>query len=178
MVLKRDLSQWILVIVAAALLVTNGLLIFQNNGLRTALEQSKKFVTDVGYRFADLPGTTLDGTDAPIKFSVSGKNTLLLVLDTNCEYCLQQYPYWKALIGKLDEERWQVVAVTVQRDASLISKHLEENNLSGIDVRIVQFDAIQKARLGYTPMTIAVTSDGVVKNVWPGLWAKGFNLEN
>lgn len=175
-VLKRDMSQWVLIAVATALLATNGFLIYQNIGLRSTVARSKRFVTDVGYKFADVPSTSVSGENAPITFGADGKSTLLLVFNTNCEYCLQQYPSWRGLVGSLDRNKWNIIAVTTQSDSNLIKTHLDENELTGIDVRVVSAEEISKARMAYTPMTVSVDSDGVVRNVWPGLWAKGFSL--
>lgn len=177
-VIKRDLSQLILIAVATALLVTNGLLIYQNIELRSTIARSKRFVTDVGYKFAEVPSSSVSGENAPITFGADGKETVLLVFNTNCEYCLQQYPYWKQLVGSLDRNKWNIIAVTTQSDSNLIRTHLEENELAGIDVRLLSTEEIVKARLAYTPMTVLVDSGGVVRNVWPGLWAEAFSLGN
>ena len=173
---KRDLSQWISTAVTVALLLTNGFLMYQNIELREAVSRSKKFVTDIGYKFADLPSTSLSGENVPITFGADGKNTLLLVFNTNCEYCQQQYPYWRELVRSIDRNKWKIIAVTTQSDPNLIGTHLEENELTGMDVRIVSTEEISKARMAYTPMTISIDSGGVVHNVWPGLWAKDFGL--
>jgi hypothetical protein len=175
---KGDLSQWILIPVAVALLITNGFLIYQNIELRRAISQSKRFVTDVGYKFAEVPSTSLIGESVPITFGSDGKKTLLLVFNTNCQYCRQQYPYWRELVGSLDKSKWNIIAITTQSDAKLISSHLEENKLNGIDVRIVSTEKISEARMGYTPMTVSVDSSGVVRNVWAGLWVEGFTLNS
>lgn len=170
----RNRGYTVLLIVAVLLVGTNCILLYQNLQLRRSVEQSKRYVTDVGYRFREIPGKSLDGEDHPLFFDRDGKSTVLLVFDNNCRYCVQQYPYWKRLVASLDPNNWRIVALTSQTDSNLVRKHLDENDFSGFDVRLVPREELSNARLGFTPMTLVVDSGGVVHSVFPGLRAGDF----
>ncbi|MGB7202512.1 MAG: hypothetical protein WBD16_09615, partial [Pyrinomonadaceae bacterium] len=103
----QDRSQIILAVVAIILLASNIFLIVQNIQLRQAVEQSKQLVTEEGFKFSDLKIKALDGNEETIGFSDVSPMTLLLVFNTSCEYCVQEYPYWKELVGSLDKDRWR-----------------------------------------------------------------------
>lgn len=172
----KDWSQVTIVLVSVALLVTNGVLLYQNQQLRSSLDKAKQFVPDVGYKFSDINATSLSGEVSPISFSREDKKTMLFIFNTNCLYCVQQYPYWKTLISSLDRSKWDLFAITSQSEAELISKHLQDNGLSDLDVRIVPKEEVVKNRIGYTPMTIVVDSAGMTRKVLPGLWTKDFGV--
>ncbi len=176
--ITQNLSQLALATVGLALIVSNVLLVVENRRVKNSLAQSKKFVTDVGYRFSGLTARTLDGKEESLFFSHDGKQTFLFVFRPSCGYCLQQYPYWQSLIKSVDHEKWRIVAITSEMDTDVIRKHLEDNGLGGLDARTMPADEMAAARLGYTPMTLHVNSDGFVIRVWPGLWTGGFDLTN
>lgn len=175
--IKQNFSQIVLAIVVLALIISSLFLIIENRKLKENLEQSKKFVTDVGYRFSDLNVKTLEEKEETLSLSQDGKQTLLFVFRTSCEYCLQQYPYWRSLISSVDRNKWNVVAVTSEEDPVLISQHLKENGMEGTETRIISAEDMVSARLAYTPMTLTLNSDGIVTRVWPGLKTNGFDLE-
>lgn len=172
----KDRSGLYLVLVTLILLISNALLIYQNLQLRSSLESAKRLVTDVGYRFSQIPATNLDGEQSPMVFGQDGKRTILFVFNTNCEYCVQQYAGWKKLLSSIDRNQWKVYAVTSQTDVELIREHLSENGLMDVDVRVVPAEEVAKARIGFTPMTIETDADGVATKVYPGLWTKDFEF--
>lgn len=174
MKLQDKLSQILLILVGVALFATNGMLLYQNFQLRRALETSKQFVTEKGYKFSSLPGVSLNGISAPLVLEGQDKQTLFLVFSSKCEYCLQQYPHWKSLLARMDRSRWNIIGVTADSDAALINEHLEENGLSGLPVHMIASEEMRRARLGFTPMTVAVDVTGEVIDVWAGLTSTGF----
>lgn len=176
--LLKDRSQIVLVVVSIILLASNIFLIHQNVQLKRAVEQSKLFVTEAGYKFSELKVRGMDGSEENIDFLDSKFQTLLLIFNTSCDYCVQQYPYWKELVGNIDYGRWRVIAITSENDYDKIKKHLEEHKLSNIKTVTMPLEDMRKARLLYTPMTVAVYTDGEVKKVWAGLWKKKFELPN
>lgn len=173
---KKDISKLALLFVTGGLIISNGILLYQNFQLRKTVDRAKRLVTDVGFRFSDVQATTINGEAKSISFGHDGKQTVLLTFNTNCVYCVQQYPTWKRLASSLNLERWNLIAITSQTDVDLIRKHLEENGLEDFDVRLVTQDDIGKARMGYTPMTVVVDSAGVVRRVFPGLWTEEFGI--
>ncbi len=165
-----------MVVVAIVLLATNIFLIVQNIQLKSSLENSKQFVTDVGYRFSELSFRGEGGTEERINLADGKSKTILLVFNSSCQYCRQQYPYWKELIKNLDTGTWRVFAISSEDDPIKMKAYLEEYNIENIQVGSVASADMRRARMLLTPMTLAVDRDGEVKKVWGGLWTKGFDL--
>ena len=172
----KDRSQILLVVVGIILLASNIFLILKNIHLQKQVEQSKQFVTDEGYKFSELKFKGLDGHDETVNFSEKKLKTLLLVFSPSCNYCVQQYPNWTELVGKIDYNHWRVLAVTSEDNYDKIKNHIEEHKLSNIKVGSMSKEDIRRARMLYTPMTLALGTDGEVLKVWPGLWKKSFQL--
>jgi len=158
------------------LVVVNVFLISQNRQLRKSLENSKQFVLDEGYRFAELAIKRKDGGEELVNLADQQRNTLLLVFNSNCRYCDQQYPYWNELIRGLDPSDWKVLAISSEGNHESIESHLEKWNLEGAMAGRVTLDVIKKTRMLFTPMTIVIDKEGEVRKVWPGLWTKGFDI--
>lgn len=173
----KDWSQILLIFVTVVLLATNVFLIIQNSQLKKAVEQPKLFVTEEGYKFTDLRFKELNGNEETINLSDGKHKTLLLVFNTSCQYCLQQYPYWKELIENLDPTLWRILAVTSEENYDKIKTHLEEHKLNSVKVASISREEMQKSRMMYTPMTLVVGTDGEVKKVWAGL-RKNINLDD
>jgi len=172
----RDHSQIVLVVVGVILLGINIFLIVENVRLKAEVEQSKLMVTEEGYKFSELKMRGLDGSEETIDFSDGKYKTILLVFNTTCKYCLQEYPYWKELAENVDPNRWRIVAVTSEDNMNKIKNHVEEYKLDNIKVASVAQTDLRGARMLFTPMTLVIGTDGEVKKVWPGLWKKGFEL--
>lgn len=172
----RDRVQVVLAAVVLLLLATNIFLIVRNLQLQRTIEQSKLFIVDEGYKFSDLKINRLDGREEVFSFSERKLKTLLFVFNTSCRYCVQQYPYWRELVAKLDNSQWRVVAVTSEENLDKIKEHVAEYKLQNVIVGSMSQADIRQSRLMYTPMTLVVDVDGGVKKVWPGLWTKPFDL--
>lgn len=99
------------------------------------------------------------------------------MFNTNCKYCLQQYPYWRKLLQYSRDNNINVLALTSESDSAKIKSHVENEGLSEFDVKMIAVDDMRSSRLAYTPMTVFINSEGVVKKVWAGLWTNGFILE-
>jgi peroxiredoxin len=175
---KIGIGRIALAITCIALIVSNVLLMSANRKLGLALEESKRYVTDIGYRFSDLPTQTLDGEKDVLRFEADGKQTILFVFRSTCQYCLQQYAHWRNLVDNLDTEKFRVVALTSEQDRDVVRRHVANNGLMDLDIRIISAEDMKSARLMFTPMTLLATPDGTVAKVWPGLWVKEFDLSS
>lgn len=120
----------------------------------------------------------MDGSEETIDFSDGKYKTILLVFSTTCKYCVQEYPYWKELAENVDPNRWRIVAVTSEDNMDKIKDHVEEYKLNSLKVASVAQTDLRGARMLFTPMTLVIGTDGEVKKVWPGLWKKGFDLQD
>lgn len=174
----KDRTQLVLVVVGIILLVLNIFLIVQNSRLKTSLEQSKQSVTEEGYTFSSLKLKQLDGLEEDVNLADGQHTTLLLVFNTGCEYCLQQYPNWNQLTGSLDQSRWRVLAISSESDLDKIKNHLTEHKVINVKAGSVSPKYMVDTRMLFTPMTLVIDPAGNVKKVWAGLWKKDFEIPN
>ena len=165
-----------LAFVGILLLSTNVYLIFQNKQLKSSLENSKQGITEEGYRFSDLHFRGADGSEEKINLANGESRTLLLVFNSSCEYCKQQFPYWIKLTKNIDTKIWKVFAISSEQDTEKLKALMAEQGIEDIKTGSVSLSEMRQARMLFTPMTIAVASDGEVKKVWAGLWTKEFDF--
>lgn len=141
------------------------------------LSDRKFFTVNFIHDITDLKFKGLDGNEETINLSDGKYKTLLLVFNTSCQYCVQQYPYWKGLVENLDPTLWRILAVTSEEDYDKIKTHLEEHKLNSVKVASVSREEMQRSRMVFTPMSLVIGTDGEVKKVWAGL-QKNINLGN
>lgn len=157
--------------VTIALVGVNVFLLADNISLRQKIAKAPVYVTEVGYKFDPLILTDLEGRDVEFRFDNAPSNTLLLYFSPSCEYCVQQYPFWKELLQRINREKWRVVPVTREIDAGKIRSHLSLNKLQDFQAHMISGAVATKYRLGYTPMAVAIDNKGRVDRVWTGLWS-------
>jgi peroxiredoxin len=133
--------------------------------------------SEEGYRFSDLLFRGVNGNEDRINLANGESKTLLLVFNSACLYCQQQYPYWKELITNLDPHGWRVLAISSEDDTEKLEALMQEQNIQNVRVGTVAQVEMRRARMLFTPMTIAIDAQGEVKKVWSGLWTKGFDLQ-
>lgn len=102
----------------------------------------------------------------------------MFVFSPNWEYCVQQYPDWKKLSESIDEKRWRVITITSEPDINKIKEHQEKYEIENLNVATITSKELLTARLGFTPMTVTIGTDGTVEKVWSGLWKQPFDLSN
>lgn len=168
----------ILVVITFALLTTNVFLIVQNRHLSRSLERAKQFVTEEGYQFSSLHIRGAGGSEEKIDLANGELKTLLLIFNSECEYCWQQYPYWRELVKRQEVKNWRILAISSEDDAEKLKSHLASQKIENIKVGTLEMGEMRKARMLFTPMTIVVDMNGEVKKVWPGLWTKEFDLQD
>lgn len=172
----KDWSQIVLVVVGIILLAMNIFLIVQNRQLKSSLENSRQVVTEQGYRFSELDVRDLDGNQEKIDLADGQSKTLLLVFNSSCQYCKQQYPHWNEAIKSLDPS-WRILAISSEDDSEKLKTHIEEQKIENIRVGTIAAVEMRRARMLFTPMTVAIDAKGEVVKVWAGLWTRGFNLQ-
>ncbi len=170
MKLKIQSSQLVLMLVCVVLLVTNVFLISRNFRLSAMVEKSKQFILDEGYTFDSLHLKGLNGGEETFGFSGQARKSMLLVFNTACEYCVQQYPYWNEVASKLDHSKWRFLAITRERDSEKVKAHLREYKFDSIQTGLVSPQEMDKSRMVFTPMTVIIDESGKVTKVLPGIW--------
>ena len=92
--------------------------------------------------------------------------TLLIVLNTDCEYCRTGLPFYERLIdaGRAAHEPVHIVWV-FPNDVSDVKTYLGKNQL---DLDMVTNISLAKLRVGSTPSLILLNEKGVVSDFWLG----------
>ena len=75
------------------------------------------------------------------------------------------------------DQNWKILAVSSETDREKLKLHMLEQGFENIQVAMVAADDLKRARMGFTPMTVALDANGEVVKVWAGLWTKGFDLQ-
>jgi hypothetical protein len=154
------------VVLALVLMVTNGLLIAKNRGLRRRLETVlMNGFAPVGATLPELLGRRVDGTPLDIDQSQSAPLVLLL-FEPSCAICDQNWPNWAKLIN---DPQIGHQCLLLSANAKIPESYLESHNagrhaaLIGISPEIVR-----SFHLSATPQTILVEKGKVVKT-WPSV---------
>lgn len=108
----------------------------------------------------NLVGTTvaLPGVELP-----KGRNSLLLVVSTECHFCRDSLPFYKQLTAK-SQGRLNVIAVLPQPQLEA-RKFLQD---AGVEANQVVMATPDKLGVRGTPTVLLVDGSGKVKQAWLG----------
>jgi hypothetical protein len=145
------------------LIGTNTLLVLKNRGLEQQVQVllSRDFAP-VGADLPELSGSDLHG--APLKLDPTySAPFVLLLFDTNCHICDQNWPAWDRLISD-PQVRGHFFLASARRDVpeSYLQEHHVPKAMIGIDPLVARaFSLIA------TPQTILIEG-GKIVGTWPG----------
>jgi hypothetical protein len=158
-----------LLLVMAALLSSNLLLVKKNRALDRQLMRKGQQYLGVGDHVPTLRGLGLDGEIKTVSYGQDDRATLVFVFSPSCGWCKINLPNWQAILGQA-AGRYRIVALSTSRKgtAEYVSKH----GLSQATV-IVEPEPrdLLAFRFHLTPQTILVDSSGAVRRNWLGAFA-------
>jgi peroxiredoxin len=163
--------KWNVVTMACCLLllVIDVSLLRQNRQLKAQLSApAPGLEVQVGRQVPDLEGFDVAGKALSVRYGTDSRKTLVLVFSPTCQFCAQNWPRWKELMGGLDQQAVRPIGVDVTSTSS--PAFLSEHDLSGIPVFLrVPPQIVVSYRFQVTPQTILVDSHGKVEKVWSGV---------
>ena len=106
-------------------------------------------------------GAVLDGEALGIDFT--GQRTLIMVLASDCGYCLESMPFYRALLPKL--QAVQVVVAAPPSDRQ-IGEYLAAERVEPDDIVFVHGGELPVAG---TPTLLLADGSGVIQEAWLGL---------
>lgn len=171
MKLLFDKSQIIILFISLALLVSNGLLIWQNINLKSQLKnQIALLETQEGDQIEKLRYKDLNNNEGEIEFAKDDRKQILLYFRTTCSFCKKQMNYWKNLVAKIDTAKFRISAITIEDDQAVVNDYIKSYNIENWDVLTVNAEDAKKAKFSATPITVVVNNQGKVEKVWIGMW--------
>lgn len=163
-------SSSVFKIVFALLLFANGVLLFQNNALRSEL---KKFLPDdikegnvIAFSAVDLQGTVVSSVSP----NSGSRKRVLFYLNPACGYCKKQMAYWIDLVLKTNDEPYEFIAITTEDNIQTVQRYLDFYGVEDWNVWIIKPEDARNAKLSATPITVILGSNGEAEKVWVGMW--------
>lgn len=151
--------------VACALVV---LLAGQNGALRSDLRQlrARQLIAQPGDVVSEFRAVSLDGDTITVGDVTSGRSQLLLIFDSECQYCLRTLPHWRAIVEKVSGElssSVHVVGISLDTLPAATRSYAQRYDLP---FPIVFFPDARTAgiyKAAGVPITIVVGDGGVVR---------------
>ncbi len=174
---SSKLQALILWTMLLALAVSNVLLLRQNLRLRAELYQLGPDFLLPGDKVPSFSAKGLRDDQVEVKFSGQGGKRVLLFFTPTCPYCRVQFYYWRELIERADQERFEIIGmVGSSEDEGKVEEYLRSVNCavgSSATLRVALAPAgVRRVyKLSATSTTLIVANDGTVEKVWSGLWS-------
>jgi hypothetical protein len=162
--------------VTAAFILLAGILI----GINFALVRSNRVITEQyqtceaalhlnpGDKLPALSGVDVMGSHHVVSYRAGNAKTLLLVFEQRCEACVVNWPYWQAILKRVDAQHVRVVGVDLQEGGLSIQYLARVGFPSTREFVLPDIQSILAYRFRYTPQTILIDADGTVEKVWSG----------
>jgi peroxiredoxin len=160
-----------LIVITVALIVANGLLVWQNVWLKSEVAAKQEIFAKKGDFLLDFEAIDLDNVSRPIEFGSELRRSLLLYFHTECRFCVPQIRLWKSLHEQIDGSRYRIVAITTETDPAKIREFMKKNAAGDLQVLRISSKAASEAKLNLTPMTLLVNNNGLIEESWIGRWS-------
>jgi hypothetical protein len=144
--------------------------------------QDKLDITQTGHYLQPGAGVSpmgvkaLDGSEAEIAYSGQALPTVVYVFSTTCHWCKENLESEKALAAST-AGRYRFVALALDADRDAVAKYVGENGLTFPVYYGPSTATMRSYRLGGTPQTIVISSDGKVVEEWSGAYTLGTKAE-
>ncbi|HSR53444.1 MAG TPA: hypothetical protein VLV83_21680 [Acidobacteriota bacterium] len=150
---------------------TNVMLLRQNQELREYIfpDYSRLDLPEEGSRLTPFSASALDGGRIVFSFEEPAADHIFLYFSPSCRFSQEQLPFWRRLVE--DNQHFQIVGlVPDDQDPAEVEALLQEHGISGLRTVLISDSWRDRFKLNLSPMTLAVTPDGVVRKRWLGRW--------
>lgn len=170
-VVMKNISQSILIIIVFGLILSNGVLIWQNLSLKTQISNQKALIeVKEGDFFNSFDTEDFQGININLDFTKDNRKKVLLYFRTTCSFCKEQMRYWKELVASIDNKTYRVIALTTETDVNIIKNYIKSHAIENWEVLTLNANDAEKAKLSATPITVVVDNQGKVEKAWIGMW--------
>lgn len=167
-------GAWVMLL---ALAVANVLLVRQNLQLRAALAKYQPDVLEAGDKLPPFSAKWLtNGEPLQVSYTGQGPKRVFLFFTPSCSYCREQFVYWRELLERADQNRFEIVGLVAEsEDAGKVEEYLRsvgcgDGSPAPLRVATIPDDVRRGYRLSSTPITLVTASDGTVEQFWLGRW--------
>jgi hypothetical protein len=166
---KNRIVALLMVVLSAALLLVNILLVQQNKKLKVlASRPDRALEVKTGTALPPLEGFDSNGAWHRVDYGQDPRKTVLLVLAPRCPACEENMPNWRAIINGLDRRSFRLVAASLQSEG--LNEYASRHGIKQVPI-LTKIDP--KYRVAYnlalTPQIILIDADGKAEKVWTGL---------
>ena len=165
-----------LYVLLALMGAANLLLLNQNLRMRRSMEAARPVRLAAGDRVPWFTAAGLDGQQIDVSYTGQERDRLLFFYTPSCPYSRQQFPGWLELTDRVDKSKIEVLGLAADaEDKATLRQYLHEMGLgrsSGVTftTALVTKEVRGTYKLSETPLTLLITNDGTVKEVWAGRW--------
>jgi len=164
----RTIGPWVIIVVLA---VSNALLINQNLRMRAEINKGKPDSLEPGNKVSPFVVTALRGGTINVNYTGEEAKRVFLFFSPGCQYCHEQFPYWREVLKSINGNRFQVIGlVSDSEDKAKVEDYLRSAGCESMPVAFLPSSIQQSYKLIFTPITIVVDNNGRVEKIWPGLW--------
>ena len=163
----RTLSVLLCLLLLASV-VLNLLLASKVKSLNETIEIVKsEHILKEGAVVPSITAYALDGSAAEIRFDSVPGPTVLYVFTPPCGWCTRNLPAAKALAENI-KGRYRVLGLSLSSDG--LQKYVSDSGLQFPIYADISISTRSAYRLGGTPDTLVVSSDGKVMKHWQGAY--------
>lgn len=108
-----------------------------------------------------------DNLERAITFKVAEKSTVLYVMSPSCHWCIRNHDNINALANSRNEQ-YRFIAISLSDQG--LKEYLEINKYSFPVFKNISRKSAEQMKLGSTPQTLVVSSDGKVLKNWIGAY--------
>jgi hypothetical protein len=121
----------------------------------------------VGATAPPITANRLDGQQEVISYGATVHPTVLYIFTPPCTWCARNMDNFKALLGKESGE-YRFIALSLSEDT--LADYVAKNDLKLPVYTRLSSETLRTYKLGGTPQTIVVSSEGKVLKDWAGAY--------
>lgn len=153
------------------LVLSNGLLIWQNIKLRAEIDRHKPNILQKGDKVEAFSAPSLRNQIINVNYTGREPTRIFLFFTASCPYCGEQFPYWKEMLNKTNGNHFQIIGiVSDSEDRTKLEEYLRTQGCDSLPVAILPKEISKNYKLSVTPTTLVNDNEGKVQQVWTGKW--------
>lgn len=127
-----------------------------------------------GAEVPPLEGLDVDGQPIQVDYSESPQPTLLYVFSPDCGWCARNQESFKILVGAVKDSH-RIVGVSTTPEG--VKEYVEANGYEFPTVARLPRHTIDRYKLGGTPQTLLISSQGKVLKNWMGAYGEAVQAD-
>lgn len=163
----QSFARWLPVVLLTASLALNLSLTAKLHAIKATAGQPSG--PPLGSQLLEIAGETADGQSALVSMGRDHKPTVLYVFSPTCVWCARNLNNIRALV-RLRSADFRFVGLSLSQSDKL-GAHLRQSSPGMESIAIPDVAEATQLRLGATPETIVIGSNGTVQKNWIGAYS-------